>query len=196
MLTSMVTDDLLSRAKGSSGMSVRALAARADVAASTITRIQAGTLAPTVGMLDRIVEAAGFELCVDVRRRGPQPPRLGDLAGAWSLRRGAPRLEWTRWRALLDHLALHPERVPDAIFVPPPPSGDRIVDALLAAVAEKLADDAGLPRPAWCALTPGLSEPYAPPARGERGPVPPQLAERGLLIDETSLWRDRRTVGV
>lgn len=39
--------------------------------------------------------------------------------------------------------------------------------------------------------------PYPPTARaGVELEVPPQLAERGLLIDTTSLWRDRCTVGV
>jgi hypothetical protein len=92
---------------------------------------------------------------------------------------------------------MHPEQVPEAIYVPPLPSGSPVVDALLAGVAEKLADDADLPRPSWTQSAPALDEPYQPPVRsGVQLEVPPQLADRGLMIDAESLWRDRRTIGV
>lgn len=150
-------------------------------------------------MLERIVDAAGFDLHFELRRSGtPRPPQLGDLVSAWSTRGGQIRLDWTRWRALLDSLALRPERVPDAIYVPPPPAGEPIIDSLLAAIAEKLADDAGLPRPAWCVQVPHLDEPYRPPVlRHVPGrTVPSQLKDRGLLIDTESLWRNAAAVGV
>lgn len=131
--------EVIARAKGSSSISVRALAASAGVAGSTITRIQSGTVDPTVQTVDQILEAAGFELRLSVVRR----------------------------------------------------------DALLAGAAEKLADDAGLARPSWATAVPAVDPPYRPPVRaGVELEVPSQLAERGLLIDTTSLWRDRRTVGV
>lgn len=190
--------EVIGRAKGSSEVSVRALAASAGVAGSTITRIQSGAMEPTVQTVEQILEAAGFELQLSVvRRGGKRTPRLADLSDAWSTRGGRIRPEWTRWRALLDHLALHPERVAEAIYVPPLPSGSRMVDALLAGVAEKLADDAGLARPSWAASVPSVDPPYRPPVRaGVELEVPPQLAERGLLIDTESLWRDGKTVGV
>lgn len=190
--------EVVARAKGSSEASVRALAASAGVAGSTITRVQSGAVDPTVQTLEQILEAAGFELGLSVvRRGGGRTPRLADLSDAWSIRGGRTRPEWTRWRALLDHLALHPERVAEAIYVPPLPSGSRMVDALLAGVAEKLADDAGLAPPSWTAAVPAVDPPYRPPVRaGVDLDVPSQLAERGLLIDTESLWRDRRTVGV
>ena len=75
--------------------------------------------------------------------------------------------------------------------------GERTVDNLLAAVAEKLADDVGLPRPGWTEGVSPLEEPYRPPVArplAERD-IPAQLAARGLMIDTASLWRDRRTVG-
>lgn len=197
-LTPVEVSEIIDRAKGSSGLSVRVLAGRAHVAASTITRIRAGTLAPTLPLVERLVDAAGFELQLELRRSGtPRTPRLGDLADAWSRPKGHLRLDWTRWRAFLDALALHPDRVPDAIYVPPPPAGAKVVDALLAAVAEKLADDAGLPTPIWCVAAPSLDQPYEPPvARRVPGrTVPPQLARRGLLIDVESLWRDRSDEG-
>jgi transcriptional regulator with XRE-family HTH domain len=190
--------EVVARAKGSSEVSVRALAALAGVAGSTITRIQSGAVDPTVQTLEQILEAAGFELKLSVvRRGGERTPRLADLSEAWSARGGRIRPEWTGWRALLDHLALHPEGVAEAIYVAPLPSGSKTIDALLAGVAEKLADDAGLARPSWAGSVPPVDPPYRPPVRtGVELDVPSQLAERGLLIDTESLWRDRRTVGV
>jgi len=94
---------------------------------------------------------------------------------------------------LLDHLALRPDAVADAIYVPPPPAEQPVIDA---GVAEKLADDAALPRPAWCEDIPALADrtrlqfPGMPAAA-----VPPQLAARGLMIDTENLWRNRATLG-
>ncbi len=194
---SMQVGELVTRAKGSSGLSVRRLAADSGVAGSTITRIQAGSVDPSVGTLERILAAAGFALQLSaIHLGGPRTARLSDLADAWD-RDGRLRLDWPRWRGFLDELALHPDRIPEAIYVPPPPAGEPVVDTLLAAVAEKLADDAGLPRPSWSDQVPPLAEPYEPPtARRVTGhEVPVQLAARGLLIDAASLWRDRETIG-
>ena len=169
--------EVIARAKGSSEVSVRALAASAGVAGSTITRIQSGTVDPTVQTVEQILEAAGFEVRLSVvRQGGERTPRLGDLSDAWSTRGGRVRPEWTRWRALLDHLALHPEqRRLRRSTSAPLPSGSRIVDALLAGVAEKLADDAAPGRArSWTASTPALDEPYEAPVRSgvrPRGPA-------------------------
>ncbi len=199
MLTQMDTTRLVEGARKASGLSVRALADAADVAGTTITRTQSGAVDPSMGTLERIIAAAGFDLSLVVRRsNGARRPSLAPLSAAWTTRRGRIELQWPMWRALLDDLALHPELVAEAIYVPPWPAGEPVIDALLAAIAEKLADDAGLPRPLWTADAPALAEPYVPPtARRVKGrTVPPQLAARLLMIDTESLWRDRTTVGV
>ena len=190
---------LIVAARESSGVPIRRLANTADVAGSTITRIQSGAIDPSVHTLERILNAAGFDLVIGAVRRGtPQHPGLADLTGAWSLHHGIVRLQWPRWRGLIDRLALHPELVAEAIYPIPPPAGHRVVDALIAAIAEKLADDAKLRRPSWTASVPGLVEPYRPqtarPILGRS--VPEQLAARGLLIDTESLWRQPETIGV
>lgn len=193
----MGIEALLAGAKGSSGISIRALATQAQVAGSTITRIQAGTVDPSIETLERIFLAAGFELQINAVRLGRSPrPSLCDLFDAWSIQNNQLQLDWTRWRAFLDELALHTELIPEAIYITPPPTGNIIVDALLAAVAEKLADDAGLPRPTWAEQVPKLDTPYHPSvARIVAGRViPDQLAARGLMIDSTSLWRDLETL--
>ena len=178
---------------------VRALADSANVAATTITRTQSGAVDPSIGTLDRILTAAGFDLSLVVRRStDAHRPSLAPLVDAWTTHRGLIELHWPKWRALLDDLALHPEFVAEVIYLPPWPAGEPVIDALLAAIAEKLADDAGLPRPSWTADAPVLTEPYAPPvARNIKGRiVPSQLAARLLMIDTESLWRDRTTVGI
>ena len=190
---------LLFAVRESSGVPIRRLADDADVAGSTITRIQAGVVDPSVGTLQRILAAAGFDLVISAVRHGmPRQPGLADLTRAWSVRDGDVRLLWPQWRGFLDRLALHPELVAEAIFPVPPPSGHRVVDALIAAVAEKLADDAVFPRPSWTGSVPGLIEPYRPrTARQIAGrDVPQQLSDRGLLIDAESLWRQPETIGV
>jgi transcriptional regulator with XRE-family HTH domain len=196
---SVDVDQLVTNARASAGLAVRQLAAHADVAGSTITRIQAGQVDPSIETLRRILAAAGFDLVVGAVRSGmPSRPQIGQLADAWAIPEGRLRLDWTRWRAFLDALALHPELVPEAIYSPPPPAGESVVDALLAAVAEKLADDASLLRPAWTKHAPALRQPFVPPIARASAPrsVPYQLAERGLMIDTQSLWRTGESVGV
>src|SRR3546814_3661316 len=106
MLTGVDVGEVITRAKGSAGISVRRLAASADVAGSTITRIQGGVVDPTMQTVERILAAAGYELELRVVRTGtPLVSTLGDLVDAWAERGGRLRIEWTRWRAFLDHLA-------------------------------------------------------------------------------------------
>lgn len=198
MLTFVMIGQLVRRVKKSSGLPIRKLAADARVAGSTITRIQSDAVDPTVNTLEKILNAAGFDLRIEAVRHGAQQPRrLGDLADAWTTRQGEVRLNWTRWRSLLDELALHPALVAEAIYIAPPPAGEPIIDTLLAAVAEKLADDAGLPRPYWTEQAPTLQRGYHPPLirAGVEREVPAQLAARGLMIDTESLWRNPETVG-
>ena len=91
---------LVSNARLSAGCTIRSLGADAEVAGSTITRIQSGTVDPSVKTLARILDAAGFTLVINAVRHGAPPrPHLTDLIGAWSYHRGRLRLDWTRWRA-------------------------------------------------------------------------------------------------
>lgn len=188
---------LVRNAKAESKKSHRALAVDADVAASTITRVQSQRIEPTVDVLERILGACGYALELRAVRKGSPPrPHLDDLVEAWEPQStGGPRLAWTRWRAWLDALARHPDWVPEAIYQSPSPSGHGVIDALLAAVAEKLADDSGLPRPSWTAAVPAVEPPYEPPAR-RRGEIEERFERRGLMIDTNSLFRAGKTLGV
>ena len=70
-----------------------------------------------------------------------------------------------------------------------------------AGIADKLADDARLPRPTWTKRTARLKYEWSAPGTpamlaARRAATPPQLKERGLVLDEASLWRHRACVGV
>jgi transcriptional regulator with XRE-family HTH domain len=186
---------VVNSARESSRLAVRRLAHDAGVAGSTITRIQSGVVDPSVGTLERILNATGFELRWSIVRSGTaRHPRLEDLTDAWSVDRDELQLDWTRFRTTLDQLTLHPEWIPEAIYFPPAPSGHLIVDALLAGMAEKLADDEALPHPSWTELAPTLDEPFQPRVARHisNRSIPPQLEARGLMIDTESLWRKER----
>lgn len=57
---------ILETARGRAGLSLRALAERAGVPVSTVARVEKGRMAPTVGMLDRLVGAAGYDLVLSL----------------------------------------------------------------------------------------------------------------------------------
>jgi transcriptional regulator with XRE-family HTH domain len=190
---------VLREAREAAGLSVRGLAASAGVAYSTIARIESGRLDPTTGMLDRLLEAAGCRLELSAVR--VPVPRLADLTDAWGVDPlGQDRPDWTRLRSLLDHLAEHPHQVGVALAPPPPPSGSEFMDALLAGIAEKLCDDAGVPRPGWARRVPGVAMPWISPGTprmqsAARAGTPPQLAARNIFVRADSLWRRAAAVG-
>lgn len=69
---------LLRRARSRAGLSQAELAARAGMAQSVISAYEAGRRQPALATLARLIEAAGYELVVDIRRR---PRRLSRLSG-------------------------------------------------------------------------------------------------------------------
>lgn len=185
---------LLREARSAAGLSARALAIRAGVSTTTVTRIERGDMDPTVGMLRRLLEAAGHAVTITIRST-ERPLELADLTDAWATGPAGDRPDWTRLRAFLDSLALHPSRTAEAIECRPKPSGSAMVDALLAAIADKLADDTGLPRPSWTAarsrrLHPAWETPGTPRMQDAAlAQTPSQLVEHGIIASADSLWR-------
>ncbi|HEX9466787.1 MAG TPA: helix-turn-helix transcriptional regulator [Acidimicrobiia bacterium] len=59
----------LGRARKRAGLSLRALAARADTSHSALAAYEAGRKVPTVETLNRIVRAAGYEVAVELTPR-------------------------------------------------------------------------------------------------------------------------------
>jgi hypothetical protein len=146
-------------------------------------------------MLARLVAAAGQHLSVSVTAQRSTSPAIETLAEAYQHHAQDRKVNWPRLRGFLDQLAAHPELVADAIEAPPSRSGDAAFDALLAGIAEKVADDAGIPRPRWTKSVPPAPAPWtAPgtPARVERAraAAPPQLAARNIWLATNDLWRN------
>ena len=69
---------LLRQARVAAGLSQAELAARAGVTQSVISAYESGHRQPALGTLAALIEAAGYELVINVRR---QPRRLSKLSG-------------------------------------------------------------------------------------------------------------------
>ena len=193
----MLPGELLRTARTKAGLSVRALASAAKTSPTTVTRIESGAADPTFGTLLRLLDAAGFALEASLQprpTRGPRGLELADLTRSWVLHAGREEPDWTTLRLAVDLLRQYPEQIPGAIRRKPPASGSAAVDALLASVAEKLADDAGVTRPTWTARIPSLAQEWSLPATPRmlqkwRHATPPQLTARNLVVAEETLWR-------
>jgi transcriptional regulator with XRE-family HTH domain len=192
MLHRMNAATIVQEARRTAGLSRAELARRAGVPRSTVTRTEDGLVDPTFGMLQRILGAAQADLDATSR---PLPARsLARLVEARSDTPWGEAIDWTALRAALDELTMHPDEVESAIATPPARSGNARLDALLAGIAEKLADDAGLPRPSWCRAVPALAEPWQAPgtprmvARAAAS-APDQFRHRNILLSESELWR-------
>ena len=152
---------LLRQARTNAGLSRRALAAKAGVPTSTVSRIEDEHSDPTLSTLDRLVGAAGGRLVVEIAD-GDQPPTIAELATAVDRDPGRLKIDWTRLRAFADWAAQHPDALGDAIADPPARTGTPL-DAVLAAFAEQLADEHGVERPRWTRAVGALREPWSPP---------------------------------
>ncbi|HWH30462.1 MAG TPA: helix-turn-helix transcriptional regulator [Mycobacteriales bacterium] len=185
--------ELLRAARARAHLSASALAARSGVSPSAVLRIEAGEMDPTVGMLARLLEAAGERLRISSDTT-ETPVELARLVDAWKEGGGRIEPDWTRLRATLDALQGRPQAVATAIARPPARSGSPVVDVLLAGIADKLADDHQLPRPAWTSRR-TLKIPWAPAATPrqhayQQKHTPRQLAQRNIVVDAGTLWRD------
>ena len=67
----VLSSEIVREVRRESQLSVRALAAAAGVAASTVHRIERGDINPTVEMLDRIAAAGGMDLRAAATHRPP-----------------------------------------------------------------------------------------------------------------------------
>jgi hypothetical protein len=150
-------------------------------------------------MLSRLIAAAGHHLSVTLDKAGlPRELAIESLTEAYSPGAEVRRVNWARLRGFLDQLAEHQELTADAIASPPHRTGDPAFDALLAGIAEKLADDAGIPRPRWTRSVPPSPIPWEAPGtpariRRARASAPTQLAARNIWLAAHDLWRNAAT---
>lgn len=191
---------LVRRTRTESGLSVRELAARAQIASSTITRIESGRMDPTWGMMAGIFDAMGRELIVAVRTS--TFPELAELTDAWHTDvAGQDRPDWTRVRAFIDVLRRKPEWVGPATDRAPTPSGSTFFDAFLAALADTLCDAAAIKRPSWTRHAPTLDVAWIGPGtprmrKRTLAVTPPHFRERNIYLNPESLFRIDDAAGV
>jgi len=142
--------DLVRALRSETGLSVRALADAADVAASTVHRIERGELQPTVDTLAQIVEAAGSRLRVEAH--------VDHTASAAGLARSIrPDVSAGDYIVPVRKAAELAARFAGAdseirhrmITARPPETGDPRWDAFVAGLTEWLAVRAGVPAPSW-----------------------------------------------
>ena len=183
---------LLRDARVAAGLSRRALAARAKVPTSTVSRIESGQSDPTVSMLERLLGAGGARLVADVMP-ADGPPTLAALATAVERDTGRLKVDWTRLRGFADWAGRHPELLSAAIADPPVRTGTHL-DAILAAFAEQLADDHDLQRPPWTRVVGPLAEEWSPPLTPRMraaavAATPEPFRRRKLILARSTLFR-------
>lgn len=168
------------------GLSARALSRRCGVDASMIIRAETGTNDLTTETARRILRSLGCDL--DITRPIPLLADASAVAGdQWN--------DWTRIRLVTDHAHHHPGDTARVIDHPPETRDPRARN-LLAAVAETLADETGIPRPAWCVTIPPLDEPWEADGtprmiEHNRTTAPQQFTARNIHIGRESIWRAR-----
>lgn len=186
--------ELLGERRRAAGLSATALARRAGVTTSTVTRIESGEVDPTFTTLQRLLAATGCDLELRATE-AENEPRLADMANSLDDEASLTHINWTRLRGFIDWARAHPDRIPALIHQPPPRTTEPLLDNLLAGIAEKLAADTGLQRPRWCSKVPPLAAPYETPGTPRmrertRSETPEPFAHRNVFINAHSLWRD------
>jgi transcriptional regulator with XRE-family HTH domain len=183
---------LLGEARMAAGLSRRALAARAGVPTSTVSRVENAQIDPTLSMLERLLTAAGSQLHIEVLHRGDRHA-LAELATAVDHAAGRLKIDWTRLRGFVDWVDQHPDSLADAIAYPPRRTGTPL-DAILAALAEELADQHGLRRPRWTRAVGALPHPWSPPGTPRMladaaASTPSPFRRRNLVLGRSALFR-------
>ena len=192
MLLLVESAAVLRKARTRAGLSRRALAAKAGVPTSTVSRIEDSLSEPTLTMLKKLVNAAGSELVVESQPR-EDLSTLAELSNAWTDHDGRMKIDWTRLRAFVDRMELHPKGLPAAIADSPAPT-HQLVNAILASLAEQLADEHHVERPRWARGVGPLDQPWSPPStpRMQRSAVestPPAFMRRNIIIPRSALFR-------
>jgi len=183
---------LVRRAREGAGLSRRALAARAGVPTSTVSRVEDGESDPTITMLQRLLGAAGSRLLMDISNEGSSPS-LAALSAAADTTSGRLRIDWTRLRGFADWATSHPRELPAALADPPARTGTEL-DAILAAFAEQLAIDHDVAVPRWTRFVDALASEWSAPAtprmRAEaKATTPEAFLRRNVILSRTALFR-------
>ncbi len=182
----------LMQARLQAGLSRKELARKSGVSTTTVSRVEKGAMDPTFTMTQRLFGALDLDVHLNIR---PTPKiAVAQLSSALTSKSGGVEIDYIRIRVFVDFMVRNPDRIELSITQPPARSGDDKLDCLLAAVAEKLADDVGLERPKWCAAVPGLDVIWRAPgspvinARND-ALVPVQFNARNIFLSSLTFWR-------
>jgi transcriptional regulator with XRE-family HTH domain len=186
---------ILESARTRAGLSRSGLAAKAGVPTSTVSRIETGANDPTVSTLERLLDAADCALTISLAPI-ERPPTLAALSTAVDEPAGRQRFDWTRLRGFADWASRHPRELPAAIADPPARTGTPL-DPILAAFAEELATRHDIDRPRWTRTIGAAKDEWSAPAtplmqERARAATPEPFARRNLVLDGSTLFRDRR----
>lgn len=182
---------VLRDARVNAGLSRRALATKAGVPTSTVSRIEDRQSDPTLTMLGRLVEAAGNSLIVESRPRDDRLT-LAELATAIDENAERLKIDWTRLRGFVDRVEQHPDELAKAIADPPVPTVP-VLNAILAALAEQLAEEHGIECPRWTRAYGALEEPWSPPSTPRmraafEESTPEAFRRRNLILSRSALF--------
>lgn len=174
-------------------LSTRQLARLAGVSYPTISRIENGHDDPQWSTIEKLLQALGHTTRFERRQ---DFTRLAELVDARH-RDGEP--DWTLLRGFIDQIELRPELAAAATCDRPLPTGAPVFDNILAAIAEKVADDAGLRPALWTAAVEPLEDVWLPPGTPRRladarTRTAPEFLARNIVLPTDALWRHRSKV--
>jgi transcriptional regulator with XRE-family HTH domain len=144
--------ELLRQARLDAGLSLRALGDRASTSAATLATYEAGRKEPRISTLQRLVDATGGALVLEVQGLHRRWPSAQATAGAITaaLRDSDERQALRTALDFLDRIrGADPREHVDLVTAPAPLCGDTRFDALIAAIVEDECATAGVLIPAW-----------------------------------------------
>lgn len=137
----------LRAARADKGWSQRELAGRCGVAQPSLSDIESGERDTTVGKLEQILQAAGYRLVAIPTTRPTVADWAATLTGISANSSGVVRKTLVQ---ISDDLAgAAPATCIALCLTPPATTGDRRIDATLAALVENALAKRHLPLPAW-----------------------------------------------
>jgi len=184
--------DLLESGRRLRGVSRRELARRTGASAPGLADVAAGRKDATTARLDSLLRALDLQLALLPGRRstavgtGEEVRELVAVADERSAYRAVRQLA-------IDLAAVEPALRVALAVTPPPPTGDRRFDALLAAVVDDCLGSDGLPIPQWVSAEdrsldePWDVEPVAVLRPAARAATPEAFARRGIYLDPVDL---------
>lgn len=191
----MKSSAVVTEARRRAGLTQQALAVRAGTTQSTIAAYEAGAKEPSAKTMTRIANAAGFEVSWALAPRSSLTARTVNEVADLLAERG--QKEAFR---LVAELASRLDRLSAQEFIEvtradPGSIGERKWDALLAGVVERAAHRHGVRVPSWTATPDRFLDvwwflsPYKTLHASAMVETPPELANRGVFLHESSLSR-------